>query len=222
MASAHELFAAIKEGNAPQTSAMLAANPELAADRPADGPSPLLLAIYYGRPAVVDAVLSSGVALTIFEAAALGRYERAAALLAEQPELANAVAPDGFTPLGLAAFLGQPKLVDLLLSYGAEVNAASRNAQRVMPLHSAVASQRLAIATTLIEHGADVNAQQADAFTPLHGAAQNGQIAMVQLLLDHGADRHARAANGQTALDLARAGQHADVAALLEQTSQPA
>jgi len=58
------------------------------------------------------------------------------------------------------------------------VNSPSRNAQRVMPLHSAAAGRHLTIMQALLAHGADPNARQADDFTPLHAAAQNGQIEM--------------------------------------------
>jgi ankyrin repeat protein len=85
-----------------------------------------------------------------------------------------------------------------------------------MPLHSAVAGQHLAISQLLIEHGADVNAVQADDFTPLQEAAQNGQIAMIDLLLDHGADCHAANQQGQTAYDIAQAHGHAEAAARLK------
>lgn len=221
MATIDELLAAIRAGDAAQVRELLAAVPELASQRPDDAASPLLLSIYYGRPAVVEAVRGSVVALTIFEAAALGEREQVAELLAEQPALAIALSTDGFPPLGLAAFLGHTEVVELLLRHGAAVNLASHNAQRVMPLHSAVAGQHLLIANILLEHGAEVNAPQADAFTPLHGAAQNGQLEMVQLLLRYGAAPNAHTSDGKSPLDLARAQQHQAVVELLEQAAQP-
>lgn len=220
MATTDELLAAIRAGDAAQVSELLRTDPALASQRPDGAASPLLLAIYYGRPAVVEAVRGSVVAPTIWEAAALGEHERVAELLAEQPALANTLSPDGFPPLGLAAFMGRQEVVELLLAHGAEVNVASHNAQRVMPLHGAVAGQHLLVANILLEHGAEANATQADAFTPLHGAAQNGQLEMVQLLLRYGAAPSPRASDGQTPLDLARAQQHQAVVELLEQTPQ--
>jgi ankyrin repeat protein len=136
-------------------------------------------------------------------------------LLDAEPALAQAYADDGFQPLGLAAFFGHADVVNLLLERGAPVNAASRNAQRVMPLHSAVAGQHLAVAQALVAAGADVNATQTDDFTPLQGAAQNGQMEMVRLLLQAGADPGMRQRDGQSALDIAREYHHTDVAALL-------
>jgi ankyrin repeat protein len=133
-----------------------------------------------------------------------------------QPELINAYAPDGFQPIGLAAFFGHQPVVELLLRVGAEADAPSKNPMRVRPLHSAIANRRTAIAKLLIEHGADVNSTQADDFTPLHEAAQNGLVDIAQLLLDRGANVNAKLANGQTPLALAIESKHDDVADLLQ------
>ena len=61
-------------------------------------------------------------------------------LLDEDPSLANAWAEDGFQPLGLASFFGHVEAARLLVERGAEVNSASRNDFKVMPLHSAAAT----------------------------------------------------------------------------------
>ena len=52
--------------------------------------------------------------------------------------------------------------------------------------------------------------------TPLHIACETGHIQITELLLRKGADPSVRNANGATALDLARARGHDDVAALVE------
>lgn len=52
--------------------------------------------------------------------------------------------------------------------------------------------------------------------TPLHAAAANGKAVCVRVLLGFGADRSAVDANGRTAAEIAKAGGHADVAALLQ------
>ena len=43
----------------------------------------------------------------MFEAATFGDLDRLTELLAEDPELVDAISGDGFTPLHLAAFFGQ-------------------------------------------------------------------------------------------------------------------
>lgn len=215
MTQAEEFFEAIKTGDRAKVEQILATEPDLARATTANGLSALLLAAYYQEPAIAALLAGERNDLTIFEAATVGRARGVATLLDADSALLDAVAADGFTPLGLASFFGQPEVVDLLLARGANVNLASQNAMRVAPLHSAVAQRRIDIARQLLAHGANVNAVQADDFTPLHGAAQNGQAEMVALLLQCGADVNARQANGHTALTLARAVGADDVIALL-------
>ena len=208
-------FSAIERGEWDQVTRLLAADPALADARTAVGVSVTLHSLYYGEPEIAAQLADAGATITVFEAAALGRTETLIALLAADPAQANAVASDGFSPLGLAAFFGQPDAARLLLERGADPNTPSANAMRVAPLHSAVAAQRLDIAEALLARGAEVNATQADDFTPLHGAAQNGQTEMIALLLAHGADPHARTRDSLTPLDVARIeGREAAVEAL--------
>lgn len=202
--------AAIKAGDSVRVQQMLDADPALLRTVKQQGTSPVLLALYNGMPEIATQFIAHGLTLDIFEAAATGRIERVRELIQEDPDLANAYAPDGFQPLGLAAFFGHRETVELLLAYGANVNSPSRNVQKVMPLHSAVAGRHADIVAALLNHGAKVNARQADDFTPLHGAAQNGQLAVVQLLVKHGARVNLRS-KGRTALALARKARRADV-----------
>jgi len=51
-------------------------------------------------------------------------------LLAEDPELVDAMSGDGFTPLHLAAFFGQADAVRLLLARGATATPPRRRARR--------------------------------------------------------------------------------------------
>lgn len=155
--------------------------------------SELLEAIYRGDQARADELLAADPQLDVFEAAAVGRTERLRAVLDEDPSLANAWASDGFQPLGLASFFGRVEAARLLVERGAEVNSASRNEMKVMPLHSAAATpdpdSRYELARLLLEHGADPNARQQDDFTPLMAADQHGDERLAQLLLEHGATR---------------------------------
>ena len=102
--------------------------------------SELLQAIYRGDRARADELLAVDPELDVFEAAAVGRTERLGELLDEDPSLANAWAEDGFQPLGLASFFGHVDAARFLVEHGAEVNSASRNDLKVMPLHSAAAT----------------------------------------------------------------------------------
>jgi len=215
MVDADSLFEAIQKGDPDAVRALLEIDPSLASVKTEQGTSAVLLAIYYGKPGIARLLSEAGLPLTIFEAAALGRLDRVQELVTENPALKNAYAPDGFQPLGLAAFFGHKAIVDYLLEQGADVNSASRNGQKVMPLHSAVAAQHVAITEALIRHGADVNAVQGEDFTPLHEAAQNGQIEMIRLLLDHGARVDVRDTSGRTPRDLAQEGGYSEAVDLL-------
>lgn len=218
METTQQFFEAIQTNDVEKVKALLAAEPELVNARTQSGASGVLLATYYNRPAIAqELLLAHNDQLDIFEAAATGQVGRVATLLDEQPDRVNAIAPDGFTPLGLAAFFNHLEAVELLLARGADVNLPSQNAQHVMPLHSSVAVENIAITQALLAHGADVNAVQTDDFTPLLEAAQNGQLAMVQLLLEHGADINARLSSGKTALDVAQEKGHEAVVNFLRE-----
>jgi len=211
-------FEAIKKGDREAVSELLDQTPSLAGKPdPVSGLSGLMTALYYGHAALADLLIERGVVLNQFEAAASGQAARLQELVAAQPSRIDDFSPDGFQALGLAAFFGQSAATRWLLDHGAQVNMPSRNAMRVMPLHSAVAAQNLEIAQALIDHGADVNAVQNDDFTPLMAAAQNGQLEMIELLLAHGASPDAKRANGQSAIDFAREAGHSKAVELLKQ-----
>ena len=206
MTETKSFFDAIKAGELKSVEAMVDHDRSLLIVKPEQAPSIVLLAMYYGQPAIADLLIECGAPLDFFEATACGRMPRLEELLKVHPDLVNAVTVDGFQPLGLACFFGQAQVAAMLLDRGARVNSVSRNRLRVMPLHSAVARQDVKIARLLLEHGADPNARQADDFTPLHGAAQNGQVEMVKLLLEFGAEVNVQSSGGLT--PLAMAGQH--------------
>ncbi len=208
MVAETEFLDAVQHGQLEKVTALLGAEPGLADARTPGGLSALLLAAYYGQPAIATLLAERRTNLDVFEAAASGKLERLQALLQAQPGLANALAPDGFQPLGLACFFGHVEAARLLVEAGAEVNSPSRNAQKVMPLHSAAASRSLEIARLLLEADADPNARQNDGFTPLQEAAHNGQIEMANLLLKHGAVIDMAQDEGDTALSIARKAGH--------------
>ena len=153
--------------------------------------SELLRATYRGDQPRADELLAANPDLDVFEASAVGRAERLRELLDGDPSLANAWADDGFQPLGLASFFGHVEAARLLVERGAEVNSASRNDMKVMPLHSATATgdpeARYELAKLLLEHGADPKGRQQDDVTPLMAADQHGDDRLRQLLVEHGA-----------------------------------
>src|SRR5262245_29270253 len=136
MAAPAEFWTALTDGDARTVSSMIGADPRLTTARRGNV-SAILLAQYHHKPAVVAALRPHVPSLDLFEAAALGEVDRVRTLLDADPRLVNAVADDGFGPLGLASFFGNEPVVRLLLERGAVVNTPSSNSMKVMPLHSA-------------------------------------------------------------------------------------
>jgi uncharacterized protein len=122
--------------------------------------------------------------------------------------------------LGHASFFGHWKVVDFLISQGANVNWSVPDTGET-PLHSALCKAGrpyfLYVIKLLVENGADVNAKtipggESGAFmrdvrtkgeTPLHRAAAYGDEEIIQYLLDQGADKQARDVHGNSPISWA-------------------
>ena len=176
-------------------------------------PTPLLMAIYRGKPDEIAAALAGTPAPTVFEAAALGDAARVRALAAADPAAVAQRSPDGWPPLHLAAHFGHGDALDALLEAKADVHARSTNAEGNQALHAALAGRATArIISRLLARGAAVNARAAGGHTALHEAAFRGNLELAQILLAHGADATARNDEGRTPLEIAQDKGHAALA----------
>jgi ankyrin repeat protein len=211
-----DYFAAITEGDLPQVRAYLDDYPTWVNSRNEQGLSAVLIAVYYQEPEIARLLVERGAELNLFEAAALGDFDRVRDWVEGQPALVNAFGADGYQPLGLACYFGREDVADLLLAAGANVQTPSDNPLRVTPLHSAAAGNHIAIVRKLVGRGADPNARAADGSTPLHSAAQNGAIEMVRFLIGCGSDPYARNLEGRSPIDLALEQGHDAVVRLVE------
>ena len=213
-----EFLAAVKRGDRDTVEKMLRTDPKLLEARDDKGTSALLLSYYHGKAEIANSLLSHRPDLDIFEAATVGDARRIRELVERDPPTLNAVAKDGFHPLGLAAFFKRPEAVRALLDLGADVRPASKNGG-FTALHSAVADDAgpatKEIVRMLLDKGADPNAQSASGGTPLHTAAFTGDIAVIELLLAAGASSDIRDGKGLTPLDVARERKQTEAAALL-------
>lgn len=109
----------------------------------------------------------------------------------------------GFSPLHWSAKEGHTKIVEMLLSRGARVNAT--NMGEDIPLHLASAHGHLDVVLMLIKAKSDVNAQNEHGCTPLHYACFWGYQHIAEELVNHGALVSLANKDGDTPLDKAKA-----------------
>lgn len=202
MATSDALFSAIDCGDLDEIEELLRADPTLAHHQ-REGISTVRAAMYAGQPAAAQLLLDAGAPEDIFDAAAIGDVDRVRELLDADAELVDARAGDGFAPLHLAAWFGHPKVAELLLARGADLEARATNGSDLRPLHSAAAGGHAVIAHLLLDRGADIEAAQSGGVRAIHSAAHRDDLAMLQLLLDRGADPSVATDDGRTPADLA-------------------
>ncbi len=142
-----------------------------------------------------------------------GNEAELAAMLEDDPGLANAADQLGSTPLHLAAGQGTCKAAEVLISRGADVNAKNRSGDT--PLHRASSEGEADMVKLLLRHGADPSIRGIIEEMPLHKAASRGRAEAVAALLAGGAEIDAATSLGETALHLAAKRNRADVADLL-------
>ncbi|GFF54269.1 hypothetical protein IFM58399_09785 [Aspergillus lentulus] len=134
----------------------------------------------------------------LWEAISDHQIERVEELLAGDPELSNSKAlvehdDEGqepfVTPLYLAVVYRQPRIVEALLKYGADVDAFSTHiAGGISALHSAAIMADYTSVRLLLSQGATIDIQRASGITPLHDAITRQKVDIVQCLLEEGAD----------------------------------
>jgi ankyrin repeat protein len=172
------------------------------------GVMPLSLAAVNGRAAIVERLLKAGA----------------------DP---NTSLPEGETALLTAARTGKADTIRLLLAHGADVNASVNGQTALM---WAAARNNVAAIGTLVELGADINARtnsppqsvgrtsesgntfsapSPTGFTPLMFAIRAGHLDAVRLLLEAGANVNDTLSDGTTALVVATANAHWELADFL-------
>jgi uncharacterized protein len=208
-------YQAVKSGDGNSVKQMVEKNPAIVNAMDETNISPVLTAAYHNEMGVANYLVANGAKMDIFSSSALGLTYIVKNLVQKYPKMVNAVAIDGYQPLGLASFFGRTETAQYLIMHGADVNSPSVNETRIMPLHSAAAGRHLDVVRLLLANGADVNAEQQGGFTALHAAAQNGQVEMIQLLLANGAKVDALTFDRKTPADFARERGHAEALSLL-------
>lgn len=171
---------------------------------------PLHNACSYGHYEVTELLVKHGASVNVadlwkftplHEAAAKGKYEIVRLLLKHGAD-ATKKNRDGATPLDLVRDSDQD-VADLLRGNSALLDAAKKGnllrVQRLLtndnincrdaqgrnstPLHLAAGYNNVEVAEFLLEHGADVNAQDKGGLIPLHNASSYGHLDMAALLI---------------------------------------
>lgn len=188
------------------------------------GATPLHLAACLGAAgeAVAFALLDAGA-----DASALMRGELSTAhlaawsgaagllgrLLADAPNLADDPSEAGLTPLDCAALGGHAACAELLVAASAGARGGA-----VLPALTcaALGEDGDTLALLLSTHGHQLHScGSAAGWLPLHAAAAAASLTSIAALVGAGADVNALSADGLTALDIACACGHADVASVL-------
>lgn len=105
------------------------------------------------------------------------------------------------TPLHWACSTGHGRLVEMLLSKNADVDAVEARTKTSLSL--AVTNNKVSIVETLLKNGADVNSKSDGGWTPLHQACETESAEIAKILLQAGAEVNAKLLNGSTPLHLA-------------------
>ncbi|XP_048502518.1 ankyrin repeat domain-containing protein, chloroplastic isoform X2 [Beta vulgaris subsp. vulgaris] len=103
-------------------------------------------------------------------------------------------------PLHALAASGEFYLLNSLVKYDVDINAADQNGATLM--HYAVRTASSQTIKTLLLHNIDINLQDNDGWSPLHLAVQTRRTDIVRLLLMRGADKTLKNKDGLTPLEL--------------------
>ena len=172
--------------------------------------TPLMRAIRYGHPTVVEALISSGASVnvktfsgdTVLDYALEREYLNIINMLISKGAVIMSEDGQDMTPLIGAIVRGHQTEVEALISSGANVN--SRNNRGYTALQCACQYGHLHIVKTLISNGANIEAaykaEDCYGMTPLLMAAQHGYHLVVEVLISSGANVNNKNQRGYTAL----------------------
>ena len=144
--------------------------------------------------------LERGAYYDLFSACGFDDVERVRELIEENVSCVNACHANGSAPLHWAVRQSSYACAQVLLDSGAEANAVYPSLGWT-PLHWAT---DLEVIRLLVDHGADINAQDRKGRTALHIATYQSDRALAEGLLALGPDTTLRNRSGKTAFEVAR------------------
>ena len=164
--------------------------------RDKDGSTPLMIAAYHHRPAIVNLLIAAGASVnaatfegnvtTLMYAAAAGDTEICASLLKHGAEVHHKYLPSGGTALYEAVINGSLTIVKMLIE--ASADPAAVDFENMTSLHACAQGGFVEICELLLAKGLDVNAIAISGSTPLMHAVSTNQTNTVELLLRHNAN----------------------------------
>jgi hypothetical protein len=113
----------------------------------------------------------------------------------------NGHGSDGETAIIRAAAHSRNRNIQVLLKYGADVNAWDYTDESALFKAARIGDQD--VAKTLVDHGAEINMRASSHLTPLMSAVASGSIDIVRLLVEKGADMELTTVWGDSALSMA-------------------
>ncbi len=139
------------------------------------GERPIDAGAHTHNRAIVETLLAHGAEHNIYSAAFMGDYDRVASFIETDPGL---VQTPGVHSIPILSFVSDRAVAELLLTEGAEANAASRAPFNTTPLHGAARRGYTDVVELLLLNGADTTATDYNGKTPRELATQPAIIAL--------------------------------------------
>lgn len=147
--------------------------------------------------------------------------EGARVALIANHKLINELDENEESPLYYAASNCDVEMIELLLSFGADINFATKKKSFKTPLFAAIKYQEdTKVAEFLIKNGANLSTKNWHGQSPLHHSVFNGRVDFVELLIKYGANVNEVDHYGFTPLHLATDNEYELVKILLSNGSR--
>jgi len=186
MSSTREFIRAVGAGTTAWVHEQVARSPELVHATDSKGNSALHIAICRRRYGIASFLVKHGAEIDLQGAAALGDIDAIFSQLRTDPSGVHKKTADGWTALHLACYYAHPKVVAILLAFGADVHVTGPGGH-CTALHLAVAGDCAAAIPLLVNRGASLSSRDAAGFNALQISVLTAHDRICRLLLDSGA-----------------------------------